>query len=1604
MKKLAGFLAACLLVLIGSQSSATSQTAITGTPPPPPTLISPGSSSSPGPTINTLTPTFYWNAVSGADYYGLYIRDLATGILVFDSAARGIQITGTSYTLPAGVLEWGKPYRWNMNSHNSAGWGSYSDRLYFQTGQTLMVSLSANSSSGTAPLNTSLTADVSGTASGTINYTFWWNCNDPGTSVDQVMTICGRIPTPPAGKCAENENGIKCDAVWDDPKTVNHIYSYPGTYTAKVIAERGSAPPAESRVRIVVTNANTPPIAEAAVSTSPSGPYYGYDNPLEVTRGQSVTLYFFADKDVNGDGKASYDPDGWTNPENGVSSGGKCEWNRDLNQGTPTFEEVIGSPSSPATCNIGPYSYTFNDAPGVYEYQILRITDRTGAQSNVSRIRIRVSQSQVVSARIDSYSPSTKIEVDPGQTFTLSFTFTNTGNTAWDFWGGYSIWDANGNQVDSRWSASSQRVQPNQQGSFQWQTSLSTPGEYWLQFGVWQDRGSNLLDKKPSPSQNLIRVKPALGTIQVDATLNGATWSGSVSYRLTGPQTIDGTTVPATFSNRPTGSYTLNYQSGGPSGATLTSITPSATQTLSAGGTITFILNFSSTPPQNPILEVTPNSLNFGDVTVGQCSANQSFTVRNSGGGTLNGTASTSAPFSIVSGGSFSLGAGERASVAVKFCPTANGQANGTVSFSSNGGNVTRNVSGNGVISPNMFTLTVIKSGNGSGTVTSDPAGIDCGRTCQASFNSGTSVTLTPRAALNSTFAGWSGDPDCTDGSVTMNANKTCTATFNLNILQELIVGQIKIRADRIVPTGNGIYEAEGNITLNNIFETSARLLIDTNKLRVEGEGSFKLSEVAFIGDLTVFEGKFVLSADPPEFLIPSAIPAKFAIGQLQVEVNKLRIVADGLGGSFSLIIPNLIMPDGTSKIRVDDLMITRSRGIELNQGVVELRNVQILGGFVLRELRLQYIREENRWNAQGKLEIPLPQGCKVSLQCLLLDASLGVQGGILDQLGVGVDRLNYPIMPAVFLQKVYMEADGMAPGPPPVKLTGVLAFTGGPQIGDKYVIRVEGTGSIDETTKIELGAVVFVLSEEGRMASAKVILDPASGLSIEGELNIKDILTVRGNLQLDLNNNFKGQLQGSAKTPEDWPLIGNREVNLVTAYVDNTLLAAQILIFSVVYTPRSDINCWWDKGNWHIGCNLRELQVRTFSSQIIPLGVIRQEFIVVPSGLPFVVFRATYEGAPVDLYLVDPNGKTITKADAEIEPDKYLYGNNPAISEVYLAVAQPQAGTWKLVLDRSAQSSAMMPSQSSGAVQIQVLGGNAAPSLKILQPAKDVSDSIVTIKWSALDSDDQNASISLFYDTDNQNADGQFIIGGLKGTKGQYRWNTTKVPNGDYYIYGVIDDGKNPPVVAYSTGRVKVRNGRTILIGDANNDGVVDIGDVADIISGKTGLDLAACDVNTALKTCDNDDASLIAQALNEEGKIKPLKSRPQSLNPLHKRKRIGEKIKLSAKDLATVNVSSFTTQGISISVTPLGAHEPGFSLEALGEGVSSIDLQVFALSGRRVFSAKTEPGVLKIIFYGRDQHGQILANGVYLYVVRVRGFDGREYVSEVRKLVILR
>jgi hypothetical protein len=76
------------------------------------------------------------------------------------------------------------------------------------------------------------------------------------------------------------------------------------------------------------------------------------------------------------------------------------------------------------------------------------------------------------------------------------------------------------------------------------------------------------------------------------------------------------------------------------------------------------------------------------------------------------------------------------------------------------------------------YNLTVSATGTGSGMITTDPAGITCGAHCSEAFNSGSVVMLIATPAKGSIFAGWIGNVDCSDGQVTMNADKTCTATF----------------------------------------------------------------------------------------------------------------------------------------------------------------------------------------------------------------------------------------------------------------------------------------------------------------------------------------------------------------------------------------------------------------------------------------------------------------------------------------------------------------------------------------------------------------------------------------------------------------------------------------------------------------------------------------------------------------------------------------------------------------------------------------------------------------------------------------------------------
>ncbi len=127
-------------------------------------------------------------------------------------------------------------------------------------------------------------------------------------------------------------------------------------------------------------------------------------------------------------------------------------------------------------------------------------------------------------------------------------------------------------------------------------------------------------------------------------------------------------------------------------------------------------------------LTISPTTLNFGALPVGQ-SSTQSFSVINSGQITLSGTVTAGGgTFSIVSGTPYNLSGGQTGTVNVAFSPSTVGNFTNSIVFASNGGSSTNAVIGSGATIPSasfsgtpttgLVSLAVIFTDSSTGTIT----------------------------------------------------------------------------------------------------------------------------------------------------------------------------------------------------------------------------------------------------------------------------------------------------------------------------------------------------------------------------------------------------------------------------------------------------------------------------------------------------------------------------------------------------------------------------------------------------------------------------------------------------------------------------------------------------------------------------------------------------------------------------------------------------------------------------------------------------------------------------------------------------------------------
>jgi len=285
---------------------------------------------------------------------------------------------------------------------------------------------------------------------------------------------------------------------------------------------------------------------------------------------------------------------------------------------------------------------------------------------------------------------------------------------------------------------------------------------------------------------SLVTLTPA-----ADGTSIFTGWSGACSGTATCTVTVDAAkSATANFDVVQNG---INIAKTGTGGGTVTS-SPAG---ISCGGTCSYTFNAGTSVTLTAVSDGTSTFIGWsgscagaGTCTVAADAAKSvtanfdliQFGLTVAKGGTGGGTV-TSSPTGINCGstcaGNFTTGAVVNLTAATDATSTFTGWSGACAGL----GSCSVTMSAAKTVTANFdviqYTVTAGKSGTGSGTVTSSPAGISCGATCGASFNIGTLVTFSANPDATSTFTGWtgacSGPGAC---SITADAAKSVTATF----------------------------------------------------------------------------------------------------------------------------------------------------------------------------------------------------------------------------------------------------------------------------------------------------------------------------------------------------------------------------------------------------------------------------------------------------------------------------------------------------------------------------------------------------------------------------------------------------------------------------------------------------------------------------------------------------------------------------------------------------------------------------------------------------------------------------------------------------------
>jgi len=280
-----------------------------------------------------------------------------------------------------------------------------------------------------------------------------------------------------------------------------------------------------------------------------------------------------------------------------------------------------------------------------------------------------------------------------------------------------------------------------------------------------------------------------------------------------------------------------------------------------------------------PKLTLSMNSLAYGNVAVNQ-SKDLSVQLSNTGSATLNASQVrvTGAGFTLLTAASFSVPAGQSATVTVRFTPTSASSFNGSLTIASND-----------PASPATISL----SGSGGPAITASPASLDLGTVAVGQTSQAKPITVTNNSAASITVSLFASAPfSVAPTSLTIGANSSGNASVTF---APTIAGSVASVLNIVI---SGQSTAAASVSLTGTASASSGNTV----LKVDG-GQFN-TEVGYpSGASTAY---FV------NRLTPTSYPATITGVQLY-----FRTRADGLPVNTPLTVISATTPSGSSSISI---------------------------------------------------------------------------------------------------------------------------------------------------------------------------------------------------------------------------------------------------------------------------------------------------------------------------------------------------------------------------------------------------------------------------------------------------------------------------------------------------------------------------------------------------------------------------------------------------------------------------------------------------------------------------------------------------------------